>query len=159
MYFQQGAIGWDWKSPLVFLEKNEDRKGVCSQVYLEQVLKRVIFPYYDSVGEKQKEEFIFMEDGSKVHKGEARLPKLNKVIRGFDWPPSSPDLDPIEKVWRWMKHEITKMVSPHTTLESLKRVLQELWDQADPKEWRYLTERLTCKLEDVIDAKGMATIH
>jgi len=48
-----------------------------------------------------------------------------------------------------MKHEITKLPNP-PTIESLKQVLQELWDQVDPKEWRYLTERLTCKLEDVI---------
>jgi transposase len=121
-----GAVGWDWKSPLVFLEKGEGRKGVCSQVYLEQVLEGVIFPYYDSLSKKRKEEFIFMEDGSKVHKGKARLPKLNKGIGGFDWPPSSPDLNPIEKVWRWMKHEITKMAKPPTTIGALKKVLQEL---------------------------------
>jgi transposase len=141
------------------LEKHEGRKGVCSQAYLEQVLEGVIFPYYDSLNRRQKEEFIFMEDGSKVHKGKARLPRLNKGIRGFDWPPSSPDLNPIEKVWRWMKHEITKMASPPTTIAGLKKVLQELWDEVDPKNWRYLTERLTCKLEDLISAKGMATVH
>ena len=28
-----------------------------------------------------------------------------------------------------------------------------------PEDWRYLIARLTCKLEDVIEAKGMATIH
>jgi hypothetical protein len=82
----------------VFLEKHEGRKGVCSQAYLEQVLEGVIFPYYDSLNRRQKEEFIFMEDGLKVHKRKARLLKLNKGIRGFNWPPSSPDLNPIEKV-------------------------------------------------------------
>jgi hypothetical protein len=45
--------------------------------------------------EDEKEEFIFIEGGSKVHKGKARLPKLEKGIRGFDWPSSSPDLNPI----------------------------------------------------------------
>ena len=52
----------------------------------------MIFPYYDSLDEGKKEK---IEDKSKVHKGKARLPK---GIRGFDWPPSSPDLNPIEKV-------------------------------------------------------------
>jgi hypothetical protein len=69
---------------LVFLEKHEGRKGVCSQAYLEQVLNGVIFPYYNSLNQRQKEEFIFIEDGSKVYKGKARLPKLNKGIREFD---------------------------------------------------------------------------
>ena len=100
-----------------------------------------------------------MEDGSKVHKGKARLPCLNYGVRGFNWPPSSPDLNPIEKVWRWMKDEINKLDTVPLTIEDLKEVLQELWSEMDPKEWRYLTHCLTCKLEDVIDYKGMATIH
>jgi transposase len=39
-----------------------------------------------------------MEDTAKVHKGKACLPKLKKGMKGFNWPPLSPDLNPIEKV-------------------------------------------------------------
>jgi hypothetical protein len=38
-----GAIGWDWKSPLVFLEKLPGRKGICSKAYLQQVLQPIVF--------------------------------------------------------------------------------------------------------------------
>jgi len=123
------------------------------------VLKAVIFPFYDSLTLKQKSEFIFIEDEVKVHKGKARLPRLNRGICRFDWPPSSLDLNPIEKIWRWMKNEINKLETVPTTKEDMIEVLQELWSEVDPKEWRYLTERLTCKLEDVIECKGMATVH
>ena len=58
-------------------------KGICSCTYLYQVLKPVIFLYFDSLTDKQKEGFIFMEDGAKVYKGHARLPCLNRGIRGF----------------------------------------------------------------------------
>ena len=152
-----GAIGWDWKSLLVFLVKEEGKKGICSTAYLNQVLEAVVFPFYDSLTSAQKEEFIFMEDGVKVHKGKAQLPCLNRGIYGFDWPPSSPDLNPIEK--RWMKQEITKLETVPIMIEDMKEVLQELWNEVDLKDWRYLTERLTCKLEDVIDSKGIATVH
>jgi len=47
----------------------------------------------------------------------------------------------------------------HTNIENMKEVLQELWNEVNPKEGRYLIERLTCKLEDVIECKGIATIH
>ena len=154
-----GALRWDWKSPLVFLEKRLERKGICSQVYLEQCLEAVIFPWYDTLNEAQKAEMIFMEDGAKVHKGKAKLPRLNKGIRGFNWPPSLPDLNLIEKVQCQMKEEITKMIDLLTTIKDLKRVLQELWDRVRPEDYRYYTERLTCKLEDVIKVRGMATIH
>jgi transposase len=154
-----GAIGWDYKSPLVFLEKEPEARGITSKAYLHQVLEPVVFPYFDSLSTRQKKNFIFMEDGAKVHLGDARLPRLNKGIRNLDWPPLSPDLNPIEKVWRWMKHELSKLSSPPLTIEDMKTELQRLWDQIKPEEWRYLTHRLTCKLEDVIANKGMATIH
>lgn len=154
-----GAIGWDWKSPLVFLEKEEGRKGICSKAYLNQVLDSVIFPYWAEMTEDERSKFIFMEDGSKVHKGHARLPKLNSGIRTFEWPPSSPDLNPIEKVWRWMKNKITALPKVPTTIEELKGHIQRLWDEVDPVYFRRYTERLTCKVEDVIRLKGLSTVH
>jgi transposase len=64
------------------------------------VLNKVIGPYYDSLTPKQQVGFIFMEDRAKVHEGKARAWRLNHGVKGFNWPPSSPDLNPIEKVWR-----------------------------------------------------------
>jgi hypothetical protein len=68
-----GAISWDWKSPLVFLEKEEHMKGICGHAYLTQVLEPVMFPYFDSLTKQQKESFLFMEDSAKVHKGKAKV--------------------------------------------------------------------------------------
>ena len=58
-----------------------------------------------------------------------------------------------------MKHEITNLGSILKSKEDIKEVLRELWKEVKPKDWRYLTERLICKLEDVIESKGMATIY
>ena len=85
-----GAICWDYKSELVFLEKLPGCKGVCSKVYLQQVLQTVVFTLFGELGP----EYIFMEDGSKVYAGSARLPRLQHGIREFSWPPSSSDLNP-----------------------------------------------------------------
>lgn len=75
-----------------------------------------------------------MEDGAKVHKGKARLPRLNNGVRGFDQPPFSPNLDPIEKVQRQMKYEITQIKVVPTTIEDLKKVLQKLQNKVNPIE-------------------------
>jgi transposase len=150
-----GALGWDWKSPLVFLEKELGHKGVTSRVYKTQVLESIVAPLFDQLGT----EYIFMEDGAKIHKGYARLIKLQHNIRGFDWPPSSPDLNVIEKVWRWMKEELKKLPFVPTTKEELKRQIQRLWDMVDPRDYRRYTKRLTCKLEDLIAVRGLAIIH
>ncbi|TVY31395.1 Transposable element Tc1 transposase, partial [Lachnellula subtilissima] len=134
-----GAIGWDYKSPLVFLEKLPGRKGICSKAYLQQVLEPIIFPLFEDLGA----EYIFMEDGAKVHAGSARLPRLEHGVRGFNWPPSSPDLNPIEKVWRWMKEELKKLPYVPKNKEDMQRELQKLWDQVDPRDFRHYTEQLT----------------
>ena len=84
---------------------------------MEQVLEPIVFPLFDTLGP----EYIFIEDGSKVHKGNARLPRLIHGIRGFNWPPSSPDLNPIERVWRYMKEELKKLSYIVTTKAKLKR--------------------------------------
>jgi hypothetical protein len=150
-----GAIGWDYKSELVFMEKLPERKGICSKAYLTEVLEPVVFPLFDTLGP----DFIFMEDGAKVHCGSARLPRISHNIRGFNWPPSSPDLNPIEKVWRWMKEELKKLPYVPKNKGDLCKELQKLWDRVDPRDFRHYTEQLTCKLEDVIAVRGMATVN
>jgi hypothetical protein len=57
-----GAIGWDYKSELVFLEKLPGQKGIWSKAYLYQVLEPVVFSLLDELGLK----YIFIEDGSKA---------------------------------------------------------------------------------------------
>ncbi|PMD36811.1 hypothetical protein L207DRAFT_515315, partial [Hyaloscypha variabilis F] len=49
--------------------------------------------------------------------------KAYLCIRGFKWPPSSPNLNPIEKVWRWMKEELKKLGYMPKSIEDLKREL------------------------------------
>jgi len=58
-----------------------------------------------------------------------------------------------------MKNEVKKLKTVPTSIEDMKEVLQELWSKVNPKEWRYLIERLNYKLENVIDCKEMATAY
>jgi hypothetical protein len=67
-----GAIGWDYKSELVFIEKLLEHKGICSKVYLQEVLEPVVFPLFDILGP----EYIFIEDSTKIYYGSTRLPRL-----------------------------------------------------------------------------------
>ena len=44
-----GAIGWDWKSPLILLTKEKEIRGIYSKIYLNQVLEPVVFPWLDTL--------------------------------------------------------------------------------------------------------------
>jgi transposase len=50
---------------------------------------------------------IFMQDGAPGHAAKETLQDLlERGIRKMNWPPFSPDLNPIETVWDWMKEWI-----------------------------------------------------
>ena len=99
-----------------------------------------------------------MEDGAKIHMGHAKRVRSQAGIKGFAfWPPSSPDLNPIEKVWRWMKNKITQMESFPTKIEDLKKAVQDLWDEMDSCDFIQHIERMSEKMQQVLQQKGMQT--
>lgn len=100
-----------------------------------------------------------MEDGAKVHLGHAKEVRKSAGIHGFavDWPPSSPDLNPIEKVWRLMKAVICEMEPFPTKIDDLKAVVQGLWDEMDPTRFIHYIEATPTKLQEVINNRGGPT--
>lgn len=68
--------------------------------YKKQVLEAVVGPAFEH-GWGQ-EEGLFQKDNASIHGTRGRL-KIRKQELGiclFDWPSSSPNLSPIENVWR-----------------------------------------------------------
>ena len=61
-----GAIGWGYKSKLVFMEKLPDCKEINSKTYAQQVLLDVAIPFLESL-EEGIENTVFIKDGAKVH--------------------------------------------------------------------------------------------
>jgi hypothetical protein len=75
------------------------------------------------------------------------------------WAASSPDLNVIEKVWRWIKARINEMEPFPTSLAELKAAVQDLWDLLDPYDPWLLREieLMPKKIRAVIESRGLAT--
>jgi transposase len=50
----------------------------------------------------------------------------NNILTLPDWPPNTPELNPVEKAWAWMKNYITKL-KPQSQ-HALEDAIQQAWD-------------------------------
>ena len=48
-------------------------------------------------------------------------------IERMDWPPKSPDFNPIEHIWGIMKMKISRRLEPHHTFRELRAFMAEEW--------------------------------
>jgi hypothetical protein len=70
-----------------------------------------------------------MQDNAPQHKARATIEWLrNEGIPTFGWPPYSPDINPIEHVWHYMKSYIETYFAEDLTRAELNRVIYEAWD-------------------------------
>ena len=75
-----------------------------------------------------------------------------KNLKTLFLPAYSPDLNPIENVWSWIKRKLRKKV--FDSMDSLKEELENLWNMVDHK--KYISN-YSRRLELVVKKKGKAT--
>lgn len=123
-------VRWNYKSPLIFLEGHGPSGGRTKQDYIEQVLILVVAPASYALERKLGYPPLYREGGNRIHglKGASNLitfktEELGLRIMEF-WPASSPDFNPIEKVWRLLKQWLMAR-GPWLRLTDLKAALLE----------------------------------
>jgi transposase len=106
------------RSPLVIMERdpNAPRGGYSSQSYIK-TLEEGLLPTY-----QQSE--LFMQDNARIHTSRAVVDFLEQHnITTIDWPPYSPDLNPIEHLWWRLKSMMYKLYPQFNNY----RTAQEHW--------------------------------
>ena len=78
-------------------------------------------------------------------------------IQFIDWPGNSPDLNPIENAWNWMKLQLKEKVI--TNLEQLEQEIKELWciKMADGEYLHTLVNSIPRRLATVKEMMGDMT--
>jgi len=69
-----------------------------------------------------------VQDGAPAHRAKhTREVEDNFAITRLEWPASSPDLNPIETLWRTMKHRLDNLPHRPTTVSQMVEALRAMW--------------------------------
>ncbi len=99
---------------------------------------------------------IFQQDNAKPHSAHITKSWLRrKRVQVLDWPACSPDLSPIENVWRILKRKMRQR-RPRTVAH-LKTCLQEEWDKITPETLHHLVSSVPKRLLSVVKRNGNIT--
>src|SRR5690606_23272206 len=102
---------------------------------------------------------IFMHDNASVHTARVVRRVLEELaIRTMDWPPYSPDLNPIENLWKLLKAEIYK-IRPELEHASDSQETLDLLVTTAKEAWVSIREVVRVKLSDTMPHRVQAVIE
>uniref|UniRef100_A0A3P8TI71 Paired domain-containing protein n=1 Tax=Amphiprion percula TaxID=161767 RepID=A0A3P8TI71_AMPPE len=113
------------KSPLVFIQEGVK---VNSQVYL-QMLEEKVLPWCTNAFGNQ---YVFTQDGAPAHTSNITQAWCKQHFPGFwdknMWPPSSPDINPMEfAIWSILERDVSRV--SHSSVTALKTALMKSWQR------------------------------
>lgn len=103
---------------------------------------------------------LLMQDSAPAHAASSTLDDLHqRNIQVIGWPPFSPDLNPIEIVWNWMKdYQDQKWGDEYCSLEVERARILECWEKAVTNErLEQLLREMPARCAAVIAADGGPT--
>ncbi len=143
-----GALGFGRRSQLVIINGN-----LTAIRYINTVLSAQIVPYF-----QQHPNAIFMHDNARPHVAgvcQAYLQQHN--VNVLDWPPYSPDMNPIEHLWDHLDRKVRARVPQPQNHAQLRQALIEEWHRYPKHQINRLITSMPCRVESLVRANGLHT--
>lgn len=139
-----GCISCDGVGPLV---KVEGRMNGNDYIKL---LSASLLPFMRSMGPQ----YIFMDDNAPCHRAKSVINWMSskKLQRMEVWPPQSPDLNPIEHVWKMLGARLEDYKPKN--LKELEIRLNDEWLKIPAVDVQKLISSMPNRVQAVIEAKG-----
>lgn len=104
----------------------------------------------------QDADYYFMQDNAPCHKAKATMEWFERQrIRVLPWPPTSPDLNPIENIWSIIDQKLTKMKIG--SVPEMKEAIKKIWFEIGADIWDSLVKSLAGdfgRVQKVLKVKG-----
>lgn len=127
------------------------RGSITGERYIAEILEDYVVPYAPFIGD----DFLLMHDNARPHVARVVGEYLEEVnIPQMEWPPLSPDMNPIEHVWDALGRRIRRRVPAPMTLNELREALLEEWEAIPQHAISHLIEGMPRRMQAVIQARG-----
>jgi transposase-like protein len=137
--------------------------GVMDSEYYKQILIKQAMPKMKELAaETEYVAWVFQHDNDPKHTAHTVTNYLDRKkdelgIQVMDWPSQSPDLNPIEHVWGYIKHQLRKRKDKPTSLDQLYEHIKEEWARIPHRVLNNLVESMPRRCAAVIKNKGYST--
>ena len=114
------------RGPLIFLDRSTTINGsrYGNEIYIPHFL-----PFYLQMKEKYGPQVYLQEDNASYHNFAGRhLYDTLGGVKRMKWPAQSPDLNPIENIWREIKVRIEKKRHLIQSEQDFKDIVRGIWD-------------------------------
>jgi len=147
-----GGISKLWRTPLISIEGTVD-----ANTYVDECIDGtgLIPAMNEAYGARQ---WSLCQDGATPHTARATKEYLTLFCNIIeDWPPGSPDLNPIENLWSILKRHV-EQVQPQTK-EDLINIIFLFWSSIQQVTIDNLINSMQNRLHSVVQANGYHTYY
>lgn len=134
----------------------EVKRSINSEAY-QEVLTQGLLPFLEQhkQNEGSDQKLIFMHDNAPAHASASTKTWLEAAkVAPIRWPAQSPDLNPIENVWRDLKHRV-KARQP--TRKELPAVVQEEWTNMNGQYFQRFLTSMPRRIAQCLKNRGFYT--
>jgi len=155
-----GCFVGDIKSPLVALRRKHN-----ADAYV-RVLRETLIPFIQTLPPQLQRDFIYQQDNAKIHTAHISMQFLqDNAITIMEWPPNSPEMNPIEHLWHCLKTQLHRQFpdppllggGPDTVRQSLEERLIVVWESIVHERLDKLIASMPCRVHALYEAKGWYT--